>query len=120
MPCHAAMLCRVFVSSQVGVTCNFNDVHNSRVEVQPDRAYLKQQLKAVEARVLAIQEKKRKLDQRMSVLTNGLKVCGTRGRVDVCVRVYRCLECALCVRDLHASMPCEGKLWQSCAPSCSR
>jgi hypothetical protein len=56
------------------VTCNFNDVHNSRVEVRPDRAYLKQQLKAVEARVLAIQEKKRKLDQRMSVLTDGLKV----------------------------------------------
>jgi hypothetical protein len=56
------------------VTCNFNDVHNSRVEVRPDRAYLKQQLKAVEARVVAIQEKKRKLDQRMSVLTDGLKV----------------------------------------------
>lgn len=61
-------------TSQVGVTCNFNDVHNSRVEVRPDRAYLKQQLKAVEARVMAIQEKKRKLDQRMSVLTDGLKV----------------------------------------------
>lgn len=56
------------------MTCNFNDVHNSRVEVRPDRAYLKQQLKAVEARVVAIQEKKRKLDQRMSVLTDGLKV----------------------------------------------
>lgn len=56
------------------MTCSFNDVHNSRVEVRPDRAYLKQQLKAVEARVLAIQEKKRKLDQRMSVLTDGLKV----------------------------------------------
>lgn len=59
---------------QVGVTCNFNDVRNSRVEVRPDRAYLQQQLKAVEARVVAIQEKKRKLDQRMSVLTSGLKV----------------------------------------------
>lgn len=68
--CHAVPCCGV----QVGVTCNFNDVHNSRVEVRPDRAYLKQQLKAVEARVVAIQSKKRKLDQRMSVLTDGLKV----------------------------------------------
>eukprot|EP00878_Enallax_costatus_P016089 GHUV01016870.1.p1 GENE.GHUV01016870.1~~GHUV01016870.1.p1 ORF type:complete len:249 (+),score=39.42 GHUV01016870.1:106-852(+) len=59
---------------EVDVTCNFNDVHNSRVEVRPDRNYLKQQLKAVEARVMAIQEKKRKLDQRMSMLTEGLKV----------------------------------------------
>jgi hypothetical protein len=59
---------------QVGVTCNFNDVTNTRVEVRPDRNYLKQQLKAVEARVSAIQEKKRKLDARMSVLTEGLKV----------------------------------------------
>jgi hypothetical protein len=59
---------------QVGVTCNFNDVTNTRVEVRPDRNYLKQQLKAVEARVTAIQEKKRKLDARMSVLTEGLKV----------------------------------------------
>lgn len=59
---------------EVDVTCNFNDVHNSRVEVRPDRNYLKQQLKAVEARVMAIQEKKRKLDQRMSSLTDGLKV----------------------------------------------
>ncbi|WIA38322.1 hypothetical protein OEZ86_001659 [Tetradesmus obliquus] len=58
---------------QVGVTCNFNDVSNTRVEVRPDRAFLKQQLKAVEARVSAIQEKKRKLDARMSVLTEGLK-----------------------------------------------
>jgi hypothetical protein len=60
--------------AQVGVTCNFNDVTNTRVEVRPDRNYLKQQLKAVEARVTAIQEKKRKLDARMSVLTEGLKV----------------------------------------------
>lgn len=59
---------------EVGVTCNFNDVNNSRVEVRPDRNYLKQQLKAVEARVMAIQEKKRKMDQRMAVLTEGLKV----------------------------------------------
>jgi hypothetical protein len=61
---------------QVGVTCSFNDVSNSRVEVRPDRDFLKQQLKAVEARVIAIQEKKRKLDQRMAVLTEGLKVGG--------------------------------------------
>lgn len=61
---------------QVGVTCSFNDVSNSRVEVRPDRDYLKQQLRAVEARVIAIQEKKRKLDQRMAVLTEGLKVGG--------------------------------------------
>jgi hypothetical protein len=66
------------VHLQVGVTCNFNDVTNTRVEVRPDRNYLKQQLKAVEARVTAIQEKKRKLDARMSVLTEGLKV-GLRG-----------------------------------------
>lgn len=62
---------------EVDVTCNFNDVHNSRVEVRPDRNYLKQQLKAVEARVMAIQEKKRKLDQRMSMLSEGLKVWAT-------------------------------------------
>lgn len=77
VPCHATLPCCAVLcaaSAQVGVTCNFNDVHNSRVEVRPDRAYLKQQLKAVEARVLAIQEKKRKLDQRMSLLTTGLKV----------------------------------------------
>jgi hypothetical protein len=71
---------------QVGVTCNFNDVHNSRVEVRPDRVYLKQQLKAVEARVVAIQEKKRKLDQRMSVLTVGLKVCADMTGSDVRMR----------------------------------
>lgn len=73
------LLCHVSRNHQVGVTCNFNDVHNSRVEVRPDRAYLKQQLKAVEARVMAIQEKKRKLDQRMSVLTDGLKVGVVQG-----------------------------------------
>lgn len=86
-PVDLAVLCCA-VLCQVGVTCNFNDVHNSRVEVRPDRAYLKQQLKAVEARVLAIQEKKRKLDQRMSVLTSGLKVCADREGVWVSVVVW--------------------------------
>jgi len=60
------------VCLQVGVTCSFNDVSNSRVRAQArHRDYLKQQLRAVEARVIAIQEKKRKLDQRMAVLTRG-------------------------------------------------
>jgi hypothetical protein len=74
------------VHLQVGVTCNFNDVTNTRVEVRPDRNYLKQQLKAVEARVTAIQEKKRKLDARMSVLTEGLKVgVGVWGLCRFCI-----------------------------------
>lgn len=77
----------------MGVSCNFNDVNNSRVEVRPDREYLRRQLKAVEARVMAIQEKKRKLDSRMGALTEGLRVSvlcvcffggGGRGRAGVC------------------------------------
>lgn len=72
------------------MACNFNDVHNSRVEVRPDRRFLQQQLKAVEARVMAIQEKKRKLDLRMAVLTEGLKVGeAVKGCVCMCVALGR-------------------------------
>jgi hypothetical protein len=57
-------------------------VKNSRVEVRPDRRFLLQQLKAVEARVMAIQAKKRKLDSKMARLTDGIKVCwACAGRV---------------------------------------
>eukprot|EP00775_Hariotina_reticulata_P004065 gene4065-4312_t len=78
---------------QVGVTCSFNDVSNSRVEVRPDRDYLKQQLRAVEARVIAIQEKKRKLDQRMAVLTEGLKSSNRGEQLNVRSAGVSCLWC---------------------------
>jgi hypothetical protein len=58
----------------VDVTCNWNDVKNTKTTLRPNREYLRGRLREVEAKVMAIQEKKRKLDRKMKQLNTGLQV----------------------------------------------
>lgn len=61
------------------VTCNWNDVSHSQTVARPDRAYLRGKLRAVEAKVMAIQERKKRLDNKMLQLNAGLQVRPGRG-----------------------------------------